>query len=173
MIISDGESLFNENFIARGMLTIQDITNENGLLLSWQEAKHKFSLNNSQILHWMGIIKCIPKLWRTKLYHTPDDIRLVNQLRQDMLNVTSKSTYTKLIKSITGQPTSQKSLRLFKFGIAESPLCFQCMQEKEPIIHLFVTCRVTDNLWEQLCAWLSEGCSNESKGCSNKLSVSV
>ena len=34
MIISDGESLFNENFIARGMLTIQDITNENGLLLS-------------------------------------------------------------------------------------------------------------------------------------------
>ena len=67
MIISDGESLFNEKFIARGMLTIQDITNENRLLLGWQEAKHKFSLNNSQILHWMGIIKCIPKLWRTKL----------------------------------------------------------------------------------------------------------
>ena len=42
MIISDGESLFNENFIARGMLTIQNIPNENGLLLSWQEAKHKF-----------------------------------------------------------------------------------------------------------------------------------
>ena len=58
----------------------------------------------------MGIIKCIPKSWRTKLYRTPDNIRLVNQLRQDMLNVTSKSAYTKLIKSITSQPTSQKSL---------------------------------------------------------------
>ena len=27
---------------------------------------------------------------------------------------------------------------------------------KESIIHLFVTCRVTKNLWEQLCAWLSD-----------------
>ena len=199
MIVSDGKSLFNENFIARGMLTIQDITNENGFLLSWEEAKHKFSLNKSQILHWMGIIKCIPKSWRTKLYRTPDDIRLVNQLRLDTLNVTSKIAYTKLIKYITNQPTSQKSLanslqidnedwrkiyllarqttiesslrsfqykiltntlylkeRLFKFGIAESPLCSQCTQEKESIIQLFVTCRVTNNLWEQLCAWLSD-----------------
>ena len=147
----------------------------------------------------MGITDCIPKSWRTKLYRIPEDIRLVNQLRQDTLNVTSKSAYTKLIKSITSQPTSQKSLanslqldnadwrkiyllprqttiesslrsfqhkiltdtlylneRLFKFGIAESPLCSQCTQEKESIIHLFVTCRVTNNLWEQLCAWLSD-----------------
>ena len=59
MIISDGESLFNENFIARGMLTIQDITSENGSLLSLEEAQHKFPLNNSQILHWIGPIKCI------------------------------------------------------------------------------------------------------------------
>ena len=92
------------------MLTIQDITNENGLLLSWEEAQHKISFNNSQILHWMGLIKCIPKSWRAKLYRTPDDIRSVNQLRPDTLNVTSESAYTKLLKSITSQPTSQKSL---------------------------------------------------------------
>ena len=92
--------------------------------------------------------------------------------------MTSKSAYTKLLKSITNLPTSQKSLanslqldnvdwrkiyllprqttiesslqsfqykilantlylneRLFKFGIAESPLCSQCTQEKESIIH--------------------------------------
>ena len=182
-------------FIARGMLTIQDITNENGSLLSWEEAQHKFSLNNSQILHWIGIIKCIPKSWRTKLYSTPDNIRLANQLRPDMLIVTSKSAYIKLLKSITSPPSSQTSLanlddvdwrkiyllprqttiksslrsfqykivtntlclneRLLRFGIAESPPCSQCTHEKESIIHLFVTCRVTHNLWEQLCAWLS------------------
>ena len=189
MITFDGESLFNENFIAKGMLAIQDITSENGSLLSWEEAQHKFSLNNSQILHWTGLIKCIPKSWWTKLCSTPDNVRLANQLRPDMLIVTSKSAYTKLLKSITSLPTSQKPLanwlqsdnvdwrkiyllprqttiesslqsfqykilantlylneRLFKFGIAESPLCSQCTQEKESIIHLFVTCRVTHNL---------------------------
>ena len=199
MIIFDGKSLSNENFIARGMLTIQDIINENGSLLSWQEAQRNFSLNNSQIIHWIGLIKCIPKSWKTKLYSTSDNISLANQPRQDKLIVTSKIAYTKLLKSITSPPTSQKSLanslqldnvdwrkiyllprettiesslqsfqykiltntlylyeRLFKFGIAESPLCSQCTQEKESIMHLFVTCRVTHNLWEQLCACLSD-----------------
>ena len=37
-------------------------------------------------------------------------IRLANQLRPDMLIVTSKSAYRKLLKSITSSPTSQKSL---------------------------------------------------------------
>ena len=99
MITFDGESLFNENFIARGMLTIQDITSKNGSLLSWEEAQHKFSLNNCQRLHWIGLIKCIPKSLRTKLYSTPDNFRLANHLRPDMLIVTSKSDYTKLQKS--------------------------------------------------------------------------
>ena len=107
LIISDGESLFNENFIARGILTIQDITSENGSLLSWEIAQHTFSLNNSQVLHWIGLIKCIPKSWRAKLYSTPDNIRLANQLRPNMLIVTSKSAYTKLLKSITSPPTCQ------------------------------------------------------------------
>ena len=48
------------------------------------------------------------------------------------------------------------TLYLIKFGIAESPLCSQCTQEKESMIHLFVTCRVAHNLWEQLCAQLSD-----------------
>ena len=47
IITFDGESLFDENFIAKGMLTIQDITSENGSLLSWEEGKHKFLLNKS------------------------------------------------------------------------------------------------------------------------------
>ena len=117
----------------------------------------------------------------------------------DQIYYLGQNTYTKLLKSITCPPISQKSLanslqldnvdwrkiyllprqttvesslrsfqykiltntlylneRLFRFSIAESPLCSQCMQEKESIIHLFVTCRVTHNLWEQLCAWLSD-----------------
>ena len=72
MITFGGESLFNETFNARGMLTIQDVTSENGSLLSWEEAHQKFSLNNSQISHWIGLIECILKSWRTKLCSTSD-----------------------------------------------------------------------------------------------------
>ena len=44
MITFDGQSLFSENFIARGILTIQDITSANGSLLSWEEALHEYIL---------------------------------------------------------------------------------------------------------------------------------
>ena len=76
MITFDGESSFYENFVARGMLTIQDITNKNGSLLSWQEAQHKFSLNNSQTLHWTGLIKCIPKSRRYTAHHLTSDWKI-------------------------------------------------------------------------------------------------
>ena len=49
------------------------------------------------------------KSWRTKLHSTPDNIRLSNQIRTDMLIVSSKSAYTKLFTSITSPPTSQNS----------------------------------------------------------------
>ena len=60
-ITSNGESLYNRHFIAKGVIRVQDIVDQNGLLLLWSDAQEKYSLNNSLILNCQGLIKNIPK----------------------------------------------------------------------------------------------------------------
>ena len=55
MITFNGDSLFNKRFILKGILTIRDIIDEYGVLLSWQDAQQKYSLNSSLIFHWYGL----------------------------------------------------------------------------------------------------------------------
>ena len=52
LITSNGESLYNRHFIAKGIIRVQDIVDQNGLLLLWSDAQEKYSLNNSLILNW-------------------------------------------------------------------------------------------------------------------------
>ena len=49
MITFNGDSLFNKHFILKGIVTLRDIIDEYGLLLSWQDAQQKYSLNSSLI----------------------------------------------------------------------------------------------------------------------------
>ena len=67
LITSNGESLYNRHFIAKGIIRVQDIVDQNGLLLLWSGAQEKYSLNNSLILNWQGLIKNIPKNWKSML----------------------------------------------------------------------------------------------------------
>ena len=66
-ITRDGNSLYGKSLITKGIITIRDISNEIGELLSWPEAEQKFSLNRAQILNWLGHLNCIPKAWKDKL----------------------------------------------------------------------------------------------------------
>ena len=50
-ITRDGNSLCNKSFIDKNILTMRDISNEVGELLSRSEAEQKFSLNSAQILN--------------------------------------------------------------------------------------------------------------------------
>ena len=45
--------------------------------------------------------------------------------------------------------------RLYKMTIAESPLCSLCVNDTEIILHFFVHCGITQNLWMQMQNWLS------------------
>ena len=45
--------------------------------------------------------------------------------------------------------------RLYKITITESPLCSLCGNDTETILHLFVHCSITQNLWMQMQNWLS------------------
>ena len=45
--------------------------------------------------------------------------------------------------------------RLHKMTIAESPLCSLCVNDTETILHFFIHCTITQNLWTQMQNWLS------------------
>ena len=55
-VTPDGNSLYDKSLIDKGSLTIRDISNEVGELLSWSEAEQKVSLNRVQFLNWLGLL---------------------------------------------------------------------------------------------------------------------
>ena len=111
MIISKNETLFNKYFIEKGILTVQDIINEYGKLLSWVEVQRKFSLNNSFVISWLGLLKCIPRLWEDKLINdSNNNINEENITIKHIHYITSRSAYLKLIEPLIKPPTSQKAL---------------------------------------------------------------
>ena len=71
-IVSNGETLYNKHFVAKGILTVKNIIDESGRPLSWAEAKQKYNLNNSHVFNWFGLIKSIPKNWENILCTNPD-----------------------------------------------------------------------------------------------------
>ena len=45
--------------------------------------------------------------------------------------------------------------KLCKMGLVETPLCSFCKENDKTLIHLFVWCPVTKNLWNRFKEWLS------------------
>ena len=115
LILDNEESLFNEYFINKGIITIQDIINEQGDVLQWIEARQKYLLSSAYILNWLGIIKCLPKRWKDKLKTKYNNLLNGNTDNINLLNknariITTQSAYIKLVEPLINTPTSQNSL---------------------------------------------------------------
>ena len=108
MITPNGDSLFNKYFIIKGIMTIQDIIDEYGALLSWQDKKQKYLLNSSLVFHWYGLVKSIPRSWKDDLLR--DDLYPSRNNRNEHCTITSMIAYQRLLKPITKPPTAQNSL---------------------------------------------------------------
>ena len=109
-IISKKESLFNKLFIDNGMTKILDIINGRGILLDWIEVQKKYSLNSSHILNWLGLIKCIPQIWKEKLKREYTELPNENNINKNVACISTKTAYQKLLIPLVIPPTSQKSL---------------------------------------------------------------
>ena len=111
-VTRDGNSLYDESLIDKGIITIRDISNEIGELLSWSEAEQKFSLNRGQILNWLGLLNCVPKDWKNKLAANSERLYSApaNLNTKQMPFITSKTAYQILLKSLVRPATAQSSL---------------------------------------------------------------
>ena len=111
-ITSSGESLYNRHFIAKGIIRVQDIVDQNGLLLLWSDAQEKYSLNNSLILNWQVLMKNIPKKWKSMLSN--DHIELLaaegNGPTANKMSATTGIAYLILVKNIVKPQTAKRSL---------------------------------------------------------------
>ena len=108
MISSNCQTLFNQCFIDKGILRIRDIIDVSGSPLCWSSAQQKYSLNDLQMLSWLGLIRCIPRAWRNKL--TSLENENCDHIRKKSLGIASKIAYQKFLKPLLRPPTAQKSL---------------------------------------------------------------
>ena len=109
LITSNGESLFNRQFIIKGILTVRDIMGENGSPLSWQDAQERYSLSNALTFKWYGLVRSIPRKWKNELSISNAHLLGTNEEFR-MINITSKTAYKRLVTSLIKPPTAQKSL---------------------------------------------------------------
>ena len=110
--MSNGETLYNKQFVDKGILTVKNIIDEHGRPLSWAEAEQKYNLNNSHVFNWFDLIKSIPRNWKNILCTNPDRFTadIQNQINNVSPCITSKVAYQKLLKQLVKLPTAQKSL---------------------------------------------------------------
>ena len=45
---------------------------------------------------------------------------------------------------------------LYKIGIKQTDSCSFCEEQKETLVHLFWTCRYTQNFWKSMFEWMSQ-----------------
>ena len=111
-ITSNEQSLYNYHFISKGIFTVRDLIDASGQPLGWTEAKQKYHLSSSQILNWLGLIKCISRTWRDLLINTPINSCNVEEypVNKERSAMTSKIACQNLLEPLLSAPSAQRSL---------------------------------------------------------------
>ena len=60
-----GDSLYSQDLIdgggGGGVVTVGDTISDKGEILTWEEAKRKYSVSSHYVLNWPRHVNCIPK----------------------------------------------------------------------------------------------------------------
>ena len=105
-IKANGNSLYNKIMMNKGIYIITDLVDENGISKPWEIVSIEFSLEPVELLHWYGILQCIPTEWKQKLH-------------RDTFSIDSDLLYRESIKislsnnAVPVLDTSTKSILLF------------------------------------------------------------
>ena len=110
--MSNEESLYNYHFISEGILTVRDLIDVSIQLLGRTEAEQKYHSSSSQIINWLGLIKCVLRPWRDLLISIPIDNCSIEEdpVNKETFVIPSKIACQKLLKPLLNAPTPQRSL---------------------------------------------------------------
>ena len=78
--------------------------------MKWASAKLKFDLKEQDAMLWLSVLESIPSQWKKKV--KSHDMKIADEVSAGpSLNMTVKSVYNILLRSVKTCPTSQKSIK--------------------------------------------------------------
>ena len=106
-LLKQGNSLFYPSLYNKGILKVNDLLDDFGHFMKWASAKLKFDLKEQDAMLWLSVFESIPSQWWRKV--KSDDLKIVDDVSAGpSLNMTVKSVYNILLRSVKTCPTSQK-----------------------------------------------------------------
>jgi exonuclease III len=113
-----GESLFEKQLYVQGIVSVNDLLNDNGQFMSYKDFISAYDVRINQ-LRYISIIDAIPIEWRKKLksstFPKTTEINMedphidLNSQQRNILVVESRDLYIELVKKIEGTPSCIKA----------------------------------------------------------------
>ena len=108
-LLKQGNSMFYPSLYNKGILKVNDLQDDFGNFMKWASAKLKFDLEEQDAMLWLSVLESIPSQWKRKV--KSHDMKIVDDVSAGpSLNMTVKSVYNILLRSVKTCPTSQKSI---------------------------------------------------------------
>ena len=108
-LLKQGNSLFYPCLCNKGILKVNDLLDDFGHFIRWASAKLKFDLKEQDAMLWLRVFESLPSQWKRKV--KDHDKKIVGDVSAGpSLNMTVKSMYNILLRSVKTRPTSQKSI---------------------------------------------------------------
>ena len=109
-LLKQGNSLFFPSLYNKEILKVNDLQDDFGHFMKWASAKLKFDLKQQDAMLWFSVLASILSQWKRKV--KGHDMKIIDDVSVGpSLNMTVKSVYNILLRSVKTCPTSQKSIK--------------------------------------------------------------
>ena len=70
------KSIYAESLVSKGIITVSNLSDNEGELKNWETVSQELSLNPIHSLKWYGVVKSAPSSWKKTLkgYNTENNI---------------------------------------------------------------------------------------------------
>ena len=109
-LLKQGSSLFYPSLYNKGILKVNDLLDDFGHFMKWTSAKLKSDVKEQDAMLWLSVLESTPSQWKKKV--KSHDMKIADDMSDGpSLNMTVKSVYNILLRSVKTCPTFQKSIK--------------------------------------------------------------